>query len=46
MMGEIVLAKCPDCGKEIEHSDKSLKNSFFHIKAYTCTCGKQFKVTK
>jgi len=41
------MAKCPNCGKVVDKPDKSLKNSFFNIQAYTCDkCFKHFKETK
>ncbi len=41
------MAKCPNCGKELSKPNKSLKNKFFHIEAYTCDgCGTNFKVTQ
>ena len=41
------MARCPECGKVVSAPDKSLKNSLFHIEAYSCKeCGTHFKVTK
>jgi hypothetical protein len=42
----MVLAKCPNCSREVSKPERALKNKFFHVEAFTCDeCGTHFKVT-
>jgi len=37
------MVKCPNCGAEIEKSDKTWKYGIFTVNAYTCkNCGTRF----
>jgi len=42
--GELEMATCPNCGKELTTPKKKLTNSYFSLEAYTCDkCGQTFK---
>jgi len=41
------MAKCPNCGEEVERPDKPLRNTFFLFDTYTCdNCSTNFSVPK
>ena len=45
-MKQVLLTKCPICGKNPGKPVKSLKNCCFQIESYACNaCGTSFKVT-
>jgi len=40
------MAKCPNCGKEVDKPSRILKNHVFSIEAYSCDeCNNEFKIT-
>jgi predicted RNA-binding Zn-ribbon protein involved in translation (DUF1610 family) len=39
----IIMAKCPNCGKQNERSKKKWKYGQFEVHAYSCSCGNEFR---
>jgi hypothetical protein len=38
-----ILAKCPDCKKEISKAKKTWNYGSFRVQAFTCDCGTDFR---
>jgi hypothetical protein len=39
----ILMAKCPDCKKDIHKPKKSWNYGQFKVQAYSCECGTDFR---
>ena len=39
----IIMAKCPNCKKELTNPKKSWTYGFLKVRAYSCDCGTDFR---